>query len=222
MVSVLAAFTFASAIVMFMFARDIGVQVAKDQQTDLARYNSTVIVPAYAGTIKADQDTITTDQGDISQADQAVAYWQQRVANDELQVTCEAQGVSQFAGCGQGTGLTGQGPVYQVRLAELRKDQAALARAQAQATATKTRLSPQIAVRADGPVPGETAGASRLRGGEGPVRAQRRADRALARPGRTRELLPERPNRGMAPGGPDHRHRSGRRDRQDDLEDSLL
>ena len=60
-------------------------------------------------------------------------------------MTCEAQGISQFAGCGQGTGLTGQGPVYQVRLAELRNDQAALARAQAQATATKARLSPQIA-----------------------------------------------------------------------------
>ena len=171
MVSVLAAFTFASAIVMFMFARDIGVQVAKDQQTDLARYNSTVIVPAYAATIEADQNTITTDQGEISRADQAVAYWQQQVANAEFQVTCEAQGVSQFAGCGQGTGLTGQGPVYQVRLADLRKDQAALARAQAQATATKARLSPQIAIRADGPVPGGTAGASRLRGGEGPVRS---------------------------------------------------
>jgi hypothetical protein len=149
-VSVLAAFTFASAIVMFMFARDIGVQVAKDQQTNLARYNSTVIVPAYAGTIKADQNTIAADQGVIGRADQAVAYWQQRVANDELQVTCEAQGVSQFAGCGQGTGLTGQGSVYQVRLTELRKDQAALARAQAQATATKDRLSPQIAAAQTG------------------------------------------------------------------------
>ena len=144
-VSVLAAFTFASAIVMFMFARDIGVQVAKDQQTDLARYNSTVILPAYAATIKADQNTITTDQGETNQAEQAVAYWQQQAADTELQLTCEAQGVSQFADCGQGTGLTGQGPVYQVRLAELRNDQAALARAQAQATATKARLSPQIA-----------------------------------------------------------------------------
>jgi hypothetical protein len=144
-VSVLAAFTFASAIVIFMFARDISAQVAKDQQTDLARYNSTVIVPAHAAAIKADQSTITTDQGDISQAGQAVSYWQQRVANDKVQVTCEAQGVSQFAGCGQGTGLTGQGQVYQVRLAELGKDQAALARARAQATATTVRLSPQLA-----------------------------------------------------------------------------
>jgi hypothetical protein len=144
-VSVLAAFTFASAIVMFMFARDIGVQVARDQQADLARYNSTVILPAYAATIKADQNTITTNQGETNQAEQAVASRQQQAAGAELQLTCEAQGVSQFAGCGQGTGLTGQGPVYQVRLAELRKDQAALARAQAQATATKAGLSPQIA-----------------------------------------------------------------------------
>lgn len=142
-VSVLAAFTFASAIVIFMFARDIGVQVAKDQQADLARYTSTLIVPAYAATIKADKDT-TTDQGEINQATQTVAYWQQQAANDELQVTCEAQGVSQFAGCGQGTGLMGQGPVYRVRLAKLRNDQAALAQAQAQATAIKSRLSPQI------------------------------------------------------------------------------
>jgi len=143
-VSVLAAFTFASAIVMFMFARDIAVQVDKDQQTGLARYNTTVIVPAYAGTIKADGDTITTDQGEINRADQTVAYWQQKVADDETQVTCEAQGVSQSFGCGQGTGLAGQGPVYAVKLAELHNDQAALARAQAQAAATATRLSPQI------------------------------------------------------------------------------
>ena len=111
MVSVLAAFTFASAIVMFMFARDIGVQVARDQQADLARYNSTVILPAYAATIKADQNTITTDQGETNQAGQAVASLVAAGRRAELQVTCEAQGVSQFAGCGQGTGLTGQGPV---------------------------------------------------------------------------------------------------------------
>jgi hypothetical protein len=144
-VSVLAAFTFASAIVMFMFAKDIAVQVAKDEQTDLARYNNTVIVPAYAAKIKADENTITTDQGQINQANRAVAYWQQKVASAELQVTCEAHGVSQFAGCGQGTGLVGQGSVYAVRVAELHYDQAALARAQAQAAATETRLSPQIA-----------------------------------------------------------------------------
>jgi hypothetical protein len=143
-VTVLAAFTFASAIVMFMFARDIGVQVAKNQQTDLAQYNSTVIVPAYAATLEDDQHTITTDQGEIGRAEQPVAYWQQQVANAELQVTCEAQGVHQFAGCGQGTGLTGQGPVYQIRLAELSKDRADVARAQAQAAATKASLSPQI------------------------------------------------------------------------------
>ena len=72
-VSVLAAFTFASAIVMFMFAKDIAVQVAKDQQTDLALYNNTVIVPAYDAKIATNRDTITTDQGQINQADQAVA-----------------------------------------------------------------------------------------------------------------------------------------------------
>jgi hypothetical protein len=143
-VSVLAAFTFASAIVMFMFARDISVQVAVNQQTDLARYNSTVIVPAYAATLEGDRHTIATDQGEISLAGQAVAYWQQQVTSAKFQVTCEAQGVSQFAGCGHGSGLTGEGPVYQVRLAALREDQAALTRAQAQVTATKARLSPQI------------------------------------------------------------------------------
>ena len=145
LVSVLAAFTFASAIVMFMFASDIAVQVAKDQQTDLARYNSTAIVPAYTAKIKAYENTITADQGKIDQANQTVAYQQQKVANAMLQVTCEAQGVSQFAACGHGTGLVGQGSVYAVRLAELRNDQAALASAQAQATATRIRLSPQIA-----------------------------------------------------------------------------
>jgi hypothetical protein len=144
-VSVLAAFIFSSAIVMFMFSRGVASQVATDQQTGLARYNSTVIVPAYAAKITADQDTITADQGKITQADQAVASWQQQVANAALQATCEKQGVSQFAGCGAGTGLAGQGPVYAVRVAELGNDQAALARAQAQAAATRARLSPQIA-----------------------------------------------------------------------------
>jgi hypothetical protein len=144
-VSVLAAFTFASAIVMFMFAKDIAVQVAKDQQTDLALYNNTVIVPAYDAKIATNRDTISTDQGQINQANQAVASWQQKVAGAGLQVTCEAQGVNQFAGCAKGTGLSGQGPVYAVRVAELHNDQAALARAQAQAAVIEARLSRQIA-----------------------------------------------------------------------------
>jgi len=130
-VSVLAAFTFASAIVMFMFARDIGVQVARDQQADLARYNSTVIVPAYAATIKADQNTITTDQGELTKLSRPWPIGSSKPPTPSSRLTCEAQGVRQFADCGQGTGLTGQGPVYQVRLAELRNDQAAPARAQA-------------------------------------------------------------------------------------------
>jgi hypothetical protein len=144
-VSVLAAFTFASAIVMFMFARDIAVQVAKDQQTGLARYDGTVIVPAYAAKIKADGDAIAADQSQIDQASQAEASWRQKVADAEVQVTCEAQGVTTFAGCGQGSGLVGQGRVYAVRLAELRADQGALATAQAQAAAVQTRVSPQMA-----------------------------------------------------------------------------
>lgn len=143
-VSVLAAFTFASAIVIFMFARDIAVQVANDQQTGLARYNSNIIVPKYAAMITAARDAIAADQGKIDQANQAVSYWQQKAADAELQLTCEANGVSQFADCGQGTGLAGQGPVYHVRLAELRNDQASLVRAQSQAGAVNARLSPQI------------------------------------------------------------------------------
>jgi hypothetical protein len=144
-VSVLAAFTFASAIVMFMFATDISTQVAKDQQIDLAHYNAAVIIPAYAKRISADQGTITTGQNRINQASQVVAGWQQKVAGDRVQVTCEAHGVTQFAGCGHGTGLVGQGQVYDVRLTELRNDQASLASAQAQATAIQDGLSPQIA-----------------------------------------------------------------------------
>ena len=118
-----------------------------------------------------------------------MASRQQQAADAELQLTCEAQGVSQFAACGQGTGLTGQGPVYQVRLADSATTRQLL---------PAPRLRPQRQgplvtadrVRGAGPVPGQTAGASRLRGGEGPVRAQRRADRAVARPARTRELPP--------------------------------
>ncbi len=144
LVSVLAALTFASAIVIFLFATDITVQIATDQQTGLARYNSTVIVPAYAGQIQASQDTIRADQAKISQASQTAAYWRLQVSAAALRATCEAQGVSGVAGCGPGTGLLGQGRVYDVRLAELRNDQAALAGAHDQAAATQSRLSPQI------------------------------------------------------------------------------
>ena len=149
-VSVLAAFTFASAIVMFMFAKDISTQVAKDQQTDLAHYNATVIIPAYAKRISADQHAIRTDQAQINQANQVVAARQQKVDIARVQATCEAQGVTQFAGCTRGTGLVGKGQVYQVRLTQLQNDQARLASARAQATATKKRLSPPItAAQAD-------------------------------------------------------------------------
>ena len=78
------------------------------------------------------------------------ARWQQKVANDRVQATCEAQGVTQFVGCGKGTGLVGEGQVYNVRLTELQNDEASLANAQAQAAATQNRLSPQItAAQAD-------------------------------------------------------------------------
>jgi len=129
---------------MFMFASDIAVQVAKDQQTDLARYNEAVIIPAYAGKITAAEDVIRADQGEISQASRQAASWRQQAAAARVQATCEAQGVSRIAGCGQGTGLVGQGRVYAVRLAELQNDQAALASAQDQAATTQSRLVPQI------------------------------------------------------------------------------
>ena len=145
--------------------------MAKDQQTDLARYNTTVIVPAYARRISADQGIISTDQNQINQANQAVAAWQQKVANDRVQATCEAQGVTQFAGCGKGTGLVGQGQVYNVRLTELQNDQASLTDAQAQATAIKDRLSPQIAA-AQNDLPGQGPAEGRLRPGAGPLRRQ--------------------------------------------------
>lgn len=144
-VSVLAAFTFASAIVMFMFAKDISTQVARDQQTDLAHYNTTVIIPAYAKRISADQQTIRSGQAQINQANQVVAAWQQKVDTARVQATCEAHGVTQFAGCAQGTGRVGKGRVYHVRLTELQNDEARLASVRAQATVTKGRLSPQIA-----------------------------------------------------------------------------
>lgn len=144
-VSVLAALTFAGAIVMFMFAKDISVVLKKDQANDVAIYNSRVIIPAYAAKIAGDNNTISADQDQVSQAGQAVAQWQQRVADASVQATCEKQGVSRYAGCGNGTGRYGWGPVTNVRLAELGNDQAALARATRQAAAVQSRLAPQIA-----------------------------------------------------------------------------
>lgn len=144
LVSVLAAFTFASPIVLVMYAKDVGTQMAKDEQTDLATYNHTVIIPKYAGDIKADNNTITTDQDKINHANQKVAFWQQQVENAGLQATCEAGGISGQVGCQQGTGQVGEGPVYRVRISELQNAQANLANAQSQANSTQASLGQQI------------------------------------------------------------------------------
>lgn len=143
-VSVLAALTFASAIVLFMFAKDISVQMAKDQHTDLAQYYDKVIVPAYAPKIATDNKTITADENKLSAAQQNVTNLSKQVANAKVQVTCEGNGVSKFAGCGNGTGRYGYGPVAAVRAAELANDQTALTNAKTQATALRAELQPAI------------------------------------------------------------------------------
>jgi hypothetical protein len=144
LVSVLAAVTFAAPLVLFMYARDISVQVTADQQTDLAAYDREHIVPVYAPAISADNSQIATDQRDISTADQAVASQQQATQNAGVQAVCEAGGLSDEFGCQRGTGQVGQGPAYQVRVSELRADEANLAAARAQAAAVQARLMPQI------------------------------------------------------------------------------
>jgi hypothetical protein len=101
--------------------------------------------PGVRQAIAADQATISVDQNQVNQANLVVVTWQQKVAKDRVQTTCEAQGVTRFDGCGKGTGWVGHGQVYNVRLTELQNDEASLAGVRAQATVTKNRLSPQIA-----------------------------------------------------------------------------
>jgi uncharacterized protein DUF4407 len=144
LVSVLAAFTFASPIAIAIFAKDIATQVTVDQQHDLARYNDTVIIPAYAAKIASDQKLISQEQGKINSAQQRVTYWQQQVETDTIQATCEAQGVSNLAGCQSGSGQAGNGSVYSVRQTELQAAEANLATAKNQLQTITAAAQPQI------------------------------------------------------------------------------
>ena len=144
LVSVLAAVTFASPIAIAIFARDIATQVAVDQQHGLASYNRTVIVPAYSAKIAGDQKLISQGQSKINAAQRTVAYWQQQVETDSIQATCEAQGVSNLAGCQPGSGQTGDGSVYAVREAELQTAETNLATAKDQAHGITVAVQPQI------------------------------------------------------------------------------
>jgi len=144
LVSVLAAITFAGPLVLFMFGEDIGIQVKADQQTELAAYNRADIAPKYAPAISADMADIAEYQKQMSGASTAVAALRMKVQNARVQVACEAGGVSQDAGCERGSGRVGHGPVYQVRLTELRNAQADLAAASAHATYLGRALGTQI------------------------------------------------------------------------------
>ena len=75
-------------------------------------------------------------------------------------------------GAAEGNRSVRAGPGIPVRLAELRKDQAALARGQAQATATKARLSPQIASAQTGLTQAKQQEQADYVNGEGPIRAK--------------------------------------------------
>lgn len=143
-ISVLAALTFAGPLVLFMYARDISVQVQADQAGDLAAYNRDHIVAVYAPSIGADNNQIAADQAEIDAAHRTVAALQQAVQNAGVQTVCESGGLSGEFGCQRGTGRAGKGPAYQVRLSELRDDQANLAAALTQAAAVQERLAPQI------------------------------------------------------------------------------
>jgi Domain of unknown function (DUF4407) len=150
LISVLAAFTFAGPLVLFMYARDITVRMLADQQTDLAAYNHDHIVAVYAPAISADSSQIAAGQGDIDAANRAVAGLLRATENAGVQALCESGGLSGEFGCQRGTGLTGKGPAYLVRLGQLRNDQVNLAAARAQAAAVRARLAPRIqALQAD-------------------------------------------------------------------------
>lgn len=143
-VAILAALTFASAIVILIFAKDINIQVASDQQNGLINYRTQVITPKYAAKITADNKAITGYQAQISQADQAVTQAEQKVQAAQTAATCEQNGVSQYSSCPSGTGKYGKGPVYAVRLTELHNAQADLATAKHNDVAVKQRVGPEL------------------------------------------------------------------------------
>jgi hypothetical protein len=143
-IAILAALTFASAIVILIFAKDINIQVARDQQNGLINYRTQVITPKYAAKITADNKAITGYQAQISQADQAATQAAQEVQAAQVAATCEEKGVSQYSSCPSGTGKYGQGPVYAVRLTELHNAQANLAAAKQNDAAVKQRVGPQL------------------------------------------------------------------------------
>ena len=143
-VAILAALTFASAIVILLFAKDINIQLATDQQNGLSNYRTHVIAPKYAARIAADNKAITGYQVQISQADQAVTQAEQKVQAAQTAVTCEQNGVSRYTSCPSGTGKYGKGPVYAVRLTELHNAQANLATAEQNDAAVKQQIGPQL------------------------------------------------------------------------------
>ena len=109
-ISVLAAITFAAPLVLFMYARDISVQVAADQQADLAAYDRNHIVPVYAPLISADNSQIVADQRDIGIADQAVTAMQRATHSAQVQVVCESGGLSdEFGSSTERAGPAGVG-----------------------------------------------------------------------------------------------------------------
>jgi hypothetical protein len=143
-VAVLAAYTFASPIVIWMFARDIGVQVAADQQNGLASYNRNVIEPKYAAKIGADNNAIASYQGQLTAAAQSVNKARQAVQAAQTALACEGQGVKGAAGCGDETGKFGQGPVYQVRLTELNEAKANFTNATAAQQTVDSQVGPEL------------------------------------------------------------------------------
>jgi hypothetical protein len=143
-VAVLAAYTFASPIVIWMFSKDVAVQVAQDEQNGLANYKKTVIQPKYAPKIAADNAAITSYRHQLTAAAQSVTSAQQAVQTAQTALVCEGEGVKGAAGCGNGTGKFGQGPVYQVRLTELNQAKANLATADAAQQSVDSQVTPEL------------------------------------------------------------------------------
>ena len=73
LVSVLAALTFAGALVLALYNTDILTRMRADQQAALASYNNAYIVGHYQPVISADEHQLAGDQAKIGQASRAVA-----------------------------------------------------------------------------------------------------------------------------------------------------
>jgi hypothetical protein len=142
--SILAALVISSMIALFWYRTDIATQVNRNDQAAALAYDRKYIEPRYAPQITQDKAQATADQAKLHADAQAVTQDSDKVSQAVVQVQCEKGGVSNIAGCPAGSDISGQGPVYDARVAELHTAQQTLARDKTHQQTDQAQLGPEI------------------------------------------------------------------------------